>query len=203
MDDEPSKPIDPETDDLPMTLPPLKSCSSYTTDPTDQESMDTHLTQSNPSTLKSLLSPNQQQELTPDFLINNDSSLTDTSEDEDHKSSGGYSPFMDTGSTPRVPQPHHVTSYREYPLPPDKEYHVFITHSTGDLDMVYHKLKKPLVNCYHQKIQVTNSSEFKEGDDYNNDAIKKAMRRSCAILIGISDKYLRSERYVYQNSITI
>ena len=34
-----------------------------------------------------------------------------------------------------------------------------------------------------------------EGSDYNNDAIKTAMHNSCLVLIGISELYIRSQRW--------
>lgn len=179
--------------DLPHTLPPLRSKKEdgfLTGEGGSVVHYDPMEDQPDCSSLKSLpYNQHQQAEFTPDFLINDNSSSSTS--DDDNKSLGGSSPFSLQSRSHPSPKEDQEDSL--YPLPLHKDYHVFITHSTGDFDLVNNKLIHPLMNS---KLKVTSSFAFKEGGDYNNDAIKHAMRRSCSILIGISESYRRSERYV-------
>lgn len=119
------------------------------------------------------------QELAPDYLKTIDSSSDDS--------------ICSNENSPRTPfdHTHHIAS--QCPLPYNKKYHVFITHSTFDTHLIKPKLVESLTGP-PRYLRVCCSSDFMKGSEYNNDAIKSMMQQSCVIVIGFSEPYIKSSR---------
>ena len=121
-------------------------------------------------------SNNLKQDLTPSYLKAVDSSSDDES---------FYNQLPNTPPDPALSI--------QYPLPCDKEYHVFVTHSSHDTQLVKTKLIEPLTTPpYHMRVSC--SSDFMVESGYNNDAIKHAMQKSCVVIVGVSEPYVQSQR---------
>ena len=131
-------------------------------------------------TLKQL--PPKQEELTPDFLRTTSPCTSSNSSNDEL-----------VPHTP--PSPSHTN---EYNLPYNKDYHVFVTHSTNDIPLVNHNLIDPL-NRLPYNFKAVSSSDFREATsmEYNNDAIRQAMQKSCVIIIGLSETYVNSQRLLH------
>lgn len=79
-------------------------------------------------------------------------------------------------------------------LPPGKRWHLFVTHSTSESHSTESELLKPMSE---KQLCVTASCRFmNKRQEYNNAAIKDAMKSSCVILVAISKHYLESSRYI-------
>ena len=80
-------------------------------------------------------------------------------------------------------------------LPPGRNHHVFVSHSTGDQAVVKNRIVVPLremqglkvVACYHC---------MEQSSQYNDKYIQRAMRESCVVVVGLSPSYLESQRCV-------
>ena len=77
-------------------------------------------------------------------------------------------------------------------LPPDKKWHVFVSHSTLDQRTVRESIVVPLrekgrkvTACYHY---------MPDNTRYDDKAIHKAIGESCTVLICISNAYINSPR---------
>ena len=82
-------------------------------------------------------------------------------------------------------------------LPPGKEWHMFVTHSTSDIDTVSAEILEPMALEFPPR-KVTASVHFRNSSQmYDNVAIKEAMRTSCVVLVAINVPYLDSSRCVY------
>ena len=81
-----------------------------------------------------------------------------------------------------------------HPLPHNKQWHVFVSHSTGDTPTVEKELISPLRDHPHY-LKVASSSNFMVDTSYNNDEIKEAIKRSCVLILAISPSYVHSDRY--------
>ena len=121
----------------------------------------------------------QEQELTPDFLRSHSPSTSSNSISDE------LLPY-----TP--PSPTHTNKYN---LPYNKNYHVFVTHSTYDTPIVQQNLIDPLKRSPYN-FKAVSSSDFMAGQEYSNDDIKEAMQHSCAVIIGLSEPYINSPRYI-------
>ena len=76
-------------------------------------------------------------------------------------------------------------------LPAGKEWHMFVTHSTSDIEVVKRQIMEPFSRGPRK---ATASYQYMAEGQYDNKAIQAAIRGSCLVLVTVSPPYLNSER---------
>lgn len=80
-------------------------------------------------------------------------------------------------------------------LPVSKEWHLFVSHSTGDKDQVRENVIVPMREKHHFKVKACYHC-MPDPRRYDDKVIHKDMNNSCIVMIGLSQSYLASPRYV-------
>ena len=80
-------------------------------------------------------------------------------------------------------------------LPAGKEWHLFVSHSTADKDLVRENILVPLRDQYHFKVKACYHCMPDPGR-YDDKVIHRDIKNSCAVMIGLSPPYLASTRYI-------
>ena len=80
-------------------------------------------------------------------------------------------------------------------LPAGKEWHLFVSHSTADKDLVRQNILLPMREQYYFKVRACYHCMPDPGR-YDDKVIHKNMKDSCVVMIGLSPPYLASPRYV-------
>lgn len=78
-------------------------------------------------------------------------------------------------------------------FPPDKRWHMFISHSTSDEQFVKESLIIPLEDAC-RRVSACFRYMSHDHSKYNDHDIKVAMKESCVIMIGLSRAYCNSGR---------
>ena len=79
-------------------------------------------------------------------------------------------------------------------LPADKEWHLFVSHSTADKDLVRESIVVPMREKYHFKIKACYHCMPDPGR-YDDKAIYRDIGQSCIVMIALSPPYVSSLRY--------
>lgn len=80
-------------------------------------------------------------------------------------------------------------------LPAGKEWHLFVSHSTADKDLVRENVVVPMREQHHFKVKACYHCMPDPGR-YDDKVIHKDMNHSCTIMIALSPPYLASPRYI-------
>ena len=78
-------------------------------------------------------------------------------------------------------------------LPPGKEWHLFVSHSTADKDMVRERVVVPMREQYHFKVKASYHC-MPDAGRYDDKTIQRDMHHSCIIMTTLSPPYLSSSR---------
>ena len=81
-------------------------------------------------------------------------------------------------------------------LPAGKEWHLFVSHSTADKDLVRESVVLPMREQHHFKVKACYHC-MPDPRRYDDKEIHKDMKESCVVMIGLSPPYLASGRYIY------
>ena len=79
-------------------------------------------------------------------------------------------------------------------LPPGKKFHLFVSHSTSDVELAREAVVRPLRNKHNLKALACYHC-MPDAHHFNDHHISQAMTESCVIVVGISEPYLSSNRY--------
>lgn len=91
------------------------------------------------------------------------------------------------------------------PLPPGKNWHLFVSHSTSSQDWASAKIVAQLRGPpHHMKVAACYES-MPDSSRYDDKEIQSRMRESCVVLIALTQSYLNSQRlvHVHSNRITV
>lgn len=80
-------------------------------------------------------------------------------------------------------------------LPAGKEWHLFVSHSTADKDVVRGNVVVPLREQHHFKVKACYHC-MPNPSQYDDKAIHQDMKNSCIIMISLSPPYVTSSRYM-------
>ena len=80
-------------------------------------------------------------------------------------------------------------------LPTGKEWHVFVSHSTADKELVRQNVVVPMREQHHYKVKACYHC-MPDATRYDDKAIQRDMKNSCIIMIALSPPYLASSRYI-------
>lgn len=132
--------------------------------------------------------PSQPQAPSP-YKSNQDDTCTFLSEKPSHSS---------TPSTPPSDNPAHTHLSSPLPtfghtfLPANKSWHMFVSHSTSDTQLVHESLIVPLGDAQRSVAACYNF--MPDTSRYNDHEIKDAMKESVVVAIGLSPAYIHSDR---------
>ena len=82
-------------------------------------------------------------------------------------------------------------------LPPNKKWHLFVSHSTSSQDWTRDTIVAPLTGSAHLMRVAACYQSMPDQSMYNDKEIQSRMRESCAVLIALSPQYLRSGRLIF------
>ena len=140
-----------------------------------------------------------------DFFVSNSSS----SEEEETQDLFKFTPpsySMEEARTEERDEDDESTREEErdsQAFPPGKEWHMFVTHSTSDIDTVSAEILEPMALKLPPR-KVTACMRFRNSSMmYDNAAIKAAMKTSCVVLVAFSKPYLDSSRCVCMHNILV
>ena len=81
-------------------------------------------------------------------------------------------------------------------LPAGKEWHLFVSHSTADKDLVRGHIVVPMREQYCFKVKACYHC-MPDPKRYDDKAIQRDMNQSCIVMIALSPPYIASPRYIY------
>lgn len=79
-------------------------------------------------------------------------------------------------------------------LPPNKKWHLFVSHSTSSQDWTRDTIVARLTGSAHLMRVAACYQSMPDISKYNDKEIQLRMRESCAVLIALSPLYIKSER---------
>ena len=82
-------------------------------------------------------------------------------------------------------------------LPPNKKWHLFVSHSTSSQDWTRDTIVARLTGSTHLMRVAACYQSMPDQSRYDDKEIQSRMRDSCAVLIALSPQYLRSERLIF------
>ena len=79
-------------------------------------------------------------------------------------------------------------------LPPNKKWHLFVSHSTSSQDWTSDVIVARLTGSAHLMRVAACYQSMPDRSRYNDKEIQSRMKESCAVLIALSPQYIKSGR---------